>query len=270
MQRAQRPRDVSRRPRDGPAYFDAEIRPRLGAAPGTSATSTSATCAGSSARQRSRWSPRRGRSRSAWWPPRPWLCGTPVAGYRRGGLREVVTPETGRLATATIPRPWRRRSPPRYCSTVRRCGSTRSHARCGRMVDEYEALFDTTALGASRMIGYYVHHVGAGHLHRARAVAERTLGHGHRTLLAAPTRGWPGPWVRLARDDRRRLPSTRQPADGFTGSRGRRWSAAADGGHVGVDRHRQPDVVVSDVSVEVTLLARLHGSRWSPSCSPGT
>ena len=31
------------------------------------------------------------------------LCGTPVAGYRRGGLPEVVTPETGRLATTNDP-----------------------------------------------------------------------------------------------------------------------------------------------------------------------
>ena len=51
------------------------------------------------------------------------------------------------------------------------------------------------------MIGYYVHHVGAGHLNRARAVALRAEGTvTGLSSLPAPA-DWPGPWVRLVRDD---------------------------------------------------------------------
>ena len=111
------------------------------------------------------------------------------------------------------------------------------------------------------VIGYYVHHVGAGHLHRARAVA---AGWRPRSPVSPRCRGprlARATWVRLVRDDyapdpcdptargrlhwvpeRRRRPA---PPDGRACRRG---STTA-----------RPDVLVSDVSVEVALLARLHG-----------
>ncbi|MPZ96727.1 MAG: glycosyltransferase [Propionibacteriales bacterium] len=74
-------------------------------------------------------------------------CGTPLAAYARGGLTEIVTPQTGRLAAggdvealaeaidgaATCDRPAVRRH------------AVEAHG-LARMVDEYEALFDATLL----------------------------------------------------------------------------------------------------------------------------
>jgi hypothetical protein len=110
------------------------------------------------------------------------------------------------------------------------------------------------------MIGYYVHHVGAGHLNRARAVAERSrVTVTGLSSLPAPV-DWPGPWVRLDRDDLGEV-----PVDVTAGGR-LHWVPEGDAGL----RHRmsaisawiaeeRPRLVVSDVSVEVALLARLHG-----------
>lgn len=110
------------------------------------------------------------------------------------------------------------------------------------------------------MIGYYVHHHGRGHLHRAIAIA---------AALETPVVGlsslpkpaaWRGPWIELPRDD-----------DGGTmidaGARGRlHWVPEH---HVGLRSrmaeisswidHVEPRLMVVDVSVEVSLLARLHG-----------
>ena len=110
------------------------------------------------------------------------------------------------------------------------------------------------------MIGYYVHHVGAGHLHRAQAVVDRT----EATVtglssLPAPV-GWRGPWVQLDRDD-----AGDGPVDAT--ARGRlHWVPEGDTGlrrrmaalSAWIETAR-PELVVTDVSVEVTLLARLHG-----------
>ncbi|NYE36776.1 hypothetical protein F4692_001909 [Nocardioides cavernae] len=111
-------------------------------------------------------------------------------------------------------------------------------------------------------VGYYVHHVGSGHRHRAQVLAERLAREGIRVTglssLEAP-RGWPGDWVRLARDDGGRAPD-RTAHDHLhwaplhhDGLRERTsaisaWLASA-----------RPDLVVVDVSVEVSLLVRLHG-----------
>ena len=110
------------------------------------------------------------------------------------------------------------------------------------------------------MIGYYVHHVGAGHLNRARAVALRAeVEVTGLSSLPAPD-GWPGPWVRLARDDR-----ASEPVDPTAGGN-LHWVPERDDGlcrrmaslSSWLDAAR-PDVLVSDVSAEVALLARLHG-----------
>ncbi len=110
------------------------------------------------------------------------------------------------------------------------------------------------------MIGYYVHHHGHGHRHRALATA-RAYGRGVTGLStqAAPP-GWPGDWLQLPDDD---LPPAvgertahgllHHVPDHHPGLRARMallsaWCAA-----------NAPSLLVADVSVEVALLARLHG-----------
>lgn len=108
------------------------------------------------------------------------------------------------------------------------------------------------------MIGFYVHHHGTGHATRACAVAQHVdddvVGLG--TDPAPP--GWPGAWERLPDDS---APGISDPtASGrlhwVPSTAGVRARAAALSGAVA--RHR-PHLLVADVSVEATLLARLHG-----------
>jgi hypothetical protein len=111
-------------------------------------------------------------------------------------------------------------------------------------------------------VGYYVHHVGSGHRHRAEVLAGRLRREGVAVTglssLPRPT-SWVGDWVRLPRDDDHHPREV--TAHGHLhwapllheGTRGRaaavsRWLEAA-----------APDLVVVDVSVETLLLARLHG-----------
>lgn len=115
-------------------------------------------------------------------------------------------------------------------------------------------------------VGYYVHHVGRGHLHRATALACYLAAAGGPMVtglssLPRPVH-WPGEWVQLARDDdqdaqeapcptaRGRLHWVPRHHDGL-----RKRSAQLS---AWIARAR-PHVVVVDLSVEVTLLARLHG-----------
>ena len=110
------------------------------------------------------------------------------------------------------------------------------------------------------MIGWYVHHVGAGHLHRARAVAA-VLDEPVTILSSLPRPSdWSGGWVSLARDDSSAAP--RDPS-----AHGRlHWVPVSDPGlssrmalvSAWLESSR-PSLLVSDVSVEVALLARLHG-----------
>lgn len=119
----------------------------------------------------------------------------------------------------------------------------------------------------SRTVGCYVHHHGSGHAHRATAVA----GELHRRgvvvtgLSSAPRpTGWPGEWVALDRDDD---PAVADPGAVDATAHGRlHWVPRH---HRGLARRTaqlsawlvdaDPDVVVTDVSQEATLLARLHG-----------
>lgn len=120
------------------------------------------------------------------------------------------------------------------------------------------------------MIGYYVHHQGRGHLHRATALAgaldEPVVG---LSSLPRPER-WPGEWLHLDRDDLGAAPT--DPT-----ARGRlHWAPLGDDGlsrrsariAAWLERAR-PRLVVVDVSVEVALLTRLHGVPVVTVVQPG-
>lgn len=117
-------------------------------------------------------------------------------------------------------------------------------------------------MSGSGGLGWYVHHHGRGHLHRAVAVA-RELDEPVTGLSSLPRPdGWAGDWVQLAPDD------DPAPAGGDDVTAGGRlhWvpthhpglSRRAHQLSAWLDRAR-PRCVVVDVSVEVTLLVRLHG-----------
>ncbi|GGD30985.1 glycosyltransferase [Nocardioides daphniae] len=110
------------------------------------------------------------------------------------------------------------------------------------------------------MIGYYVHHHGQGHVTRALGLAAE-LGTQVTGLSSLPRPDdWVGDWVRLDPDDdgtpvvdptaRGRLHWVPRRHGGLTSRMARiaSWVDAA-----------RPDLVVCDVSVEVTLLCRLLG-----------
>jgi hypothetical protein len=120
------------------------------------------------------------------------------------------------------------------------------------------------------MIGYYVHHQGRGHLHRAQTLAtelgEEVVG----LSSLPPPEGWRDRWVRLERDD-----AGAAPIDPT--ARGRlHWTPVGD---IGLSRRMRrisewldenaPRLLVVDVSVEVALLARLQGVRPVVVMQPG-
>ena len=109
------------------------------------------------------------------------------------------------------------------------------------------------------MIAYYIHHHGRGHLTRAVAIAS-ALGRDITGLSSLPRPlDWPGGWIDLPLDDAasvcdpEALGRLHWVPIGSEGLRDRsalisQWIAA-----------HNPSVFVVDVSVEVTVLARLHG-----------
>jgi hypothetical protein len=121
------------------------------------------------------------------------------------------------------------------------------------------------------MIGYYVHHVGAGHAHRAAAIAAN-VGVGVTGLSSLPRPDdWNGDWITLPRDDIDPTP------DSVTAGGRLHWAPLHDAGL----RNRMaiisswitraaPSVMVVDVSVEVALLARLHGVPVATFMLPGS
>jgi len=123
------------------------------------------------------------------------------------------------------------------------------------------------------VIAYYVHHQGSGHVHRATAIARalRTpvIGLSSRPMPA----GWPGEWVVLPPDDS--VDATGDPTDVTAGGvlhwaplhhTGLRDRMAAIGAVLARDDVR---LLVADVSVEVGLLARLHGVPVAILAQPG-
>lgn len=119
------------------------------------------------------------------------------------------------------------------------------------------------------MIGYYVHHQGAGHGHRALALA-RHLGAAVTGLSSAPPpKDWPGEWIELERDDAE--PVVDPGAHGHL-----HWAPLRHAGHTArmariaqwIDAVR-PRAVVVDVSVEVALLCRLLGVPVVTVLQPG-
>ncbi len=123
------------------------------------------------------------------------------------------------------------------------------------------------------MIGYYVHHQGSGHRHRAGSVqrAAALIGLEVTGLSTAPRpAGWTGDWVDLP-DDAGSGPERDVSAQERLhyvplGSSGlaARMSAIARW----IDTAR-PTALVVDVSVEVALLARLHGVPVVVVAQPG-
>jgi hypothetical protein len=121
------------------------------------------------------------------------------------------------------------------------------------------------------VIGYYVHHVGQGHLRRALAVASASTE--QFTLLSSLERpvGYSGPWVQLPKDDTADVP-TDPTAFGQL-----HWAPVGDAGLRGRMaliaewiRCVRPDAMVVDVSVEVTAFVRLMGVRVIAVVLPGT
>lgn len=114
------------------------------------------------------------------------------------------------------------------------------------------------------LVGFYIHHVGHGHLHRAaglaHAVTEAGCDLAGLSSLPRPE-DWPGEWIQLERDDQPVPTDTDPTANGrlhwvprqHPGLRSRMASISA------WIARTAPSVMVVDVSVEVTLLARLHG-----------
>jgi hypothetical protein len=110
------------------------------------------------------------------------------------------------------------------------------------------------------VIGYYIHHHGRGHLHRAMAVAAatETVVVGISSLPRPPE--WIGPWMVLPRDD-----DGPEPIDASAHGR-LHWVPEMDAGLTARMAEIsswiadiEPALMVVDVSVEVSLLARLHG-----------
>lgn len=121
------------------------------------------------------------------------------------------------------------------------------------------------------MIGYYVHHQGFGHVHRAQVLAG-ALGIPVTGLSSLPRPpGWAGEWVVLARDD--------TPADTGRDVSAHRRLHWVPRHHPGLASRMaavsawiqaaKPEMVIADVSVEVLLLARLHGTPVATVVLPG-
>lgn len=122
------------------------------------------------------------------------------------------------------------------------------------------------------MIGYYIHHRGSGHLHRALAIIAE-LGEPVTGLSSLPRpANWRGEWVELPLD----LPFTEaRPVDVRAGG-ALHWAPLGSAGlstrMTAVSEwigRAHPRAVVVDVSVEITVFVRLHGVPVVTFAQPG-
>ena len=133
-------------------------------------------------------------------------CGTPVCGFDRGALSEVLGDDVAVLVPAgRRARPGRGHT--RRQQTIPRGGSRTSSAALLRGRDGRLLCPPLPRPGLGGMIGYYVHHVGQGHLRQALAVTAASSQ--PFTLLSSLQRpaGYDGPWVQLPRDDTNDAPT---------------------------------------------------------------
>jgi hypothetical protein len=122
------------------------------------------------------------------------------------------------------------------------------------------------------MIGYYAHHLGAGHVHRAAAIAAeaKTPVIGFSTK-PAPI-GWTGRWIQLPDDADVVDPAATDVTAGGTlhwvprGHAGLRTRMGLIGKELAKGEIR---VMVVDVSVEVSVFARLYGIPVVVMAQPG-
>ena len=115
-------------------------------------------------------------------------------------------------------------------------------------------------MGGGGVIGYYVHHQGRGHASRAASIAAATEQEVVVLSSLARPAGWTGGWVLLDRDD-----GSDDPSDVDAGGR-LHWVPLHDSGlaarMAAVSSWilaNRPSLLVVDVSVEIAVLARLHG-----------
>ncbi len=116
-----------------------------------------------------------------------------------------------------------------------------------------------------RVIGYYAHHQGSGHLTRLRSLAAHVGEPLCGVSSLPPPPGWTGPWLALPRDDSP-APTTVRDTRDVTAGGVLHWAPPHHRGlaermalvAAWAARHR-PRVLVVDVSVEIALLARLCG-----------
>ena len=189
-------------------------------------------------------------------------CGTPVAAFDRGGVAEVLDPECGVLVDADdVPGLADAAVRAASLSRAKRPRPRRQPLLSGHMIDAYESLYaQLTVAGRRRMIGYYVHHVGRGHLRNATCMAA-ALDREVTGLSSLPRpAGWQGPWIELERDDSGA--PVRDPS-----AHGRlHWAPVHDAGLAArmariaewINAAR-PAALVVDVSVEVAVFGRLMG-----------
>lgn len=123
------------------------------------------------------------------------------------------------------------------------------------------------------MIGYYAHHQGAGHLTRMQSIAAALDEPVWGLSSSARPPGWTGDWTSLARDDD---PWPDVPDRDVTAHGVLHWVPQH---HEGLARRaaqltawaaaQRPRALVVDVSVEVTVLARLCGVPCVVVAMPG-
>ena len=132
-------------------------------------------------------------------------------------------------------------------------------------------------VGDAIVIGYYIHHHGSGHLHRALAIqhqAETSIT--GLSTLPRPS-GWQGDWLQLPDDaGLADLDGSGENSDDRTAAERLHYVPLHHPGlrrrmrmlSQWIDRY-EPTAIVVDVSVEVALLARLHGVPVITMAQPG-